>query len=175
MKPRELLKMLEGGDRRSTGRSEEAAAEVLANPPLFKELIRGMQSSDPLIRMRSADAAEKVTVHNPILLEPHKKVILNKVARIPQQEIRWHVAQFISRIQWNTKERQAILTLLDEYLQDKSSIVRTFSMQAMADIASQDAKLRKSITKKLEHLTESGTPAMKSRGKKLLLRFQKQK
>ena len=171
MKPRELLKMLEGGNRRSIGRSEEAAGEVLANPPLFKELIRGMQSTDPLIRMRAADAAEKVTVHNPALLQPHKKVILGTIARIPQQEIRWHVAQFIPRIEWNSAERKVILALLDEYLLDKSSIVRTFSMQALADIALRDSRLRKSITKRLEQLTETGTPAMKSRGKKLLVKL----
>lgn len=168
MKGQQLLKMLEGGTLRSTGRSEEAAAEVLANPLLFKHLIRGMHSADPVLRMRASDAAEKVTRHNPILLAPHKKKLLTSIARINQQEVRWHTAQMISRAEWNTKERAALITILEEYLRDRSSIVRTSAMQALADLAMQDKKLRGGIVKKLKELTATGSPAMKARGKRLL-------
>ncbi|MEX2116628.1 MAG: hypothetical protein WEB37_07065 [Bacteroidota bacterium] len=168
MKGQQLLKMLEGGTLRSIGRSEEAAGEVLANPLLFKHLVRGMQSADPILRMRAADAAEKVTRHNPILLAPHKKRILTTIARINQQEVRWHAAQMMSRIEWNSKERSALITLLEEYLRDRSSIVRTSAMQTLADLASQDKKLRGGIVKTLKELTATGTPAMKARGKRLL-------
>ena len=160
--------MLSGGDRRSIGKSEEEAGEVLANPPLFKELIQGMTSNDPLIRMRAADAAEKVTLHNPGLLEPFRKKIISTIAQIDQQEVRWHVAQMVSRISWNATERKKIISILDEYLLDKSSIVRTFAMQAMADIALVDSRLRPSVIRKIEKLAASGTPAMKARGRKLL-------
>jgi HEAT repeat protein len=160
--------MLEGGTLRSIGRSEEAAAEVLANPLLFKHLIRGMQSADPVLRMRASDAAEKVTRHNPILLAPHKKKLLTSIARINQQEVRWHTAQMISRAEWNAKERAALINILEEYLRDRSSIVRTSAMQALADLAVQDKKLKGGIVKKLKELTATGSPAMKARGKKLL-------
>ena len=168
MKGAQLLKMLEGGTLRSIGRSEEVAAEVLANPLLFKYLIRGMQSPDPILRMRSADAAEKITKHNPILLAPHKKKILASIARINQQEVRWHSAQMMSRIEWNAKERGVLIALLEEYLRDRSSIVRISAMQALADLALKDKKLKSGVVKKLKELTGTGTPAMKARGKKLL-------
>jgi len=160
--------MLEGDTLGSIGRSEEAAAEVLANPLLFKHLIRGMQSTDPILRMRASDAAEKVTRHNPILLAPHRRKILTSIARINQQEVRWHTAQMMLRVEWNSKERAALITILEEYLRDRSSIVRTSAMQALADLAMQDRKLRGGIVKKLKELTATGTPAMKARGKKLL-------
>ena len=168
-----LLKRLQGGDRRSIGASLEVAADVLANPLLFPALFRGMLSDDPLIRMRAADAVEKVTVHNPRLLQSQKKLLLGKVALINQQEVRWHAAQLFSRVDWTHAERMKILALLQDYLADKSSIVRTFAMQALADIAERDNKLRPSILKQLRQLTETGTPAMKARGKKLLARFTK--
>ncbi|MEK7785160.1 MAG: hypothetical protein AAB658_07015, partial [Chloroflexota bacterium] len=57
-----ILKKLEGGDLRSIGRSEEVAADVLADPALFGELFDGMLDDNPLIRMRAADAVEKITV-----------------------------------------------------------------------------------------------------------------
>jgi len=163
-----LLKRLSGGDRRSIGNSIEVAADVLANPKLFPDLFGGMLEDDPIIRMRSADAVEKVTVHNPILLKPLRKTLLTKVALIDQQEIRWHCAQLFSRVDWTRPERTRIVAILQDYLKDKSSIVRTFAMAALGDIAMKDAKLRKPIVKQLTELTETGTPAMKARGKKLL-------
>ena len=170
MKQNALLAMLAGGDRRSIGRSVEVAAEVLANPLLFKAIVRGMSSDDPIIRMRAADAAEKITLHNPGLLQAHRKTLL-RIARSDQQEVRWHMAQLFSRVTWTRSERKTILSILQDYLKDKSSIVRTFAMQALADQAEQDRTLRTSIVKQIRMLVDSGTPAMKSRGKKLLERL----
>jgi hypothetical protein len=39
-------------------------------------------------------------------------------------------------------------------------------MQALADIAEKDTELRAPIIEKLVELTKTGSPAMKSRGKK---------
>ena len=55
------------------------------------------------------------------------------------------------------------------YLKDKSSIVKTFSMQALTDIALQDGSYVDEVQKLIAHLIAEGTPAMKSRGKKLLV------
>ena len=51
----DLLKKLEGGDRRSIGRVNEVVAEVLNDPSLFGEVFNGMLSRDPLVRMRTAE------------------------------------------------------------------------------------------------------------------------
>ena len=52
-----ILKMLEGVDRRSIGRSNEVVALVQEKPELFDVLMSGMSLPDPLVRMRCADAA----------------------------------------------------------------------------------------------------------------------
>jgi hypothetical protein len=54
------------------------------------------------------------------------------------------------------------------YLTDSSSIVKTFAIQALADIASKDLELYPWIKIHLTELTAEGIPAMKARGKKLL-------
>jgi hypothetical protein len=41
-------------------------------------------------------------------------------------------------------------------------------MQALADLAEEDPSLRTQVILMLEELTETGSPAMKSRGRKLL-------
>ena len=60
------------------------------------------------------------------------------------------------------------MDIVFDYLRDRSSIVKTFAMQALADLASQDASLRAQILPLLEELTAIGTPAMRARGRKLL-------
>ena len=166
-----ILEKLAGTDRRSTGKSREVVAEVLANPALFDAVFEGMLADDPVLRMRAADAVEKITAQHPEYLRPYKKKLIRKVARIDQQEVRWHVAQMLSRLDLSRTERRAVVDLLADYSRDKSKIVKTFSMQALADIAEQDADLRPSIVMQLQELTRTGSPAMQSRGRKLLARL----
>lgn len=167
----EILKKLSGGDRRSIGRVDEVVADVLADLTLFGELFEGLLSDDPLIRMRSADAAEKITALHPEYLQPYKNQLIEQVAHISQQEVRWHVAQMLPRLELSEAEQAQAVEILLDYLNDKSKIVKTFAMQALADLAEREAKLRPQVSKLLAELTETGSPAMKSRGRKLLNRL----
>ena len=166
-----LLKELQGGDRRSIGKSREVVNEILSNPNLFGVVFDGMSNEDPLIRMRCADAAEKITALRPGLLQPYKCKLLREVAPIDQQEVRWHVAQMISRLTLGRRERREAAEILAGYLGDDSRIVKTFAMQALADLAQRDAALRPGIIRTLRKLTQTGSPAMRSRGRKLLLKL----
>ena len=170
-KPHNLLKLLEGRDRRSIGRVNEIIDEVLANPKRFRQIFQGMLSPDPIIRMRSADAVEKITLQRPELLQPFKYALIRKVARIAQQEVQWHVAQLLPRLKLTSRERAAVVAILKEYLSSKSGVVKTFSMQALAEIAEQDISYRAELIPLLATLTRTGTPAMSSRGRKLLARL----
>ena len=164
----DILKKLEGGDRRSIGRVDEVVAEVLNDPSLFEVIFNGMFSNDPIIRMRSADAVEKITAKHPEHLQSYKNKLIQQVAKIDQQEVRWHVAQMFPRLELSKEEQAIVVEILWDYLDDKSKIVKTFSMQALADFAERDASLRFKVIKLLEELTRTGSPAMRSRGRKLL-------
>jgi hypothetical protein len=163
-----LLKKLSGGDRRSVGRSNEVVTHVLASPANFRHLVKGLAADDPLLRMRTADAIEKITSHRPELLRPHKGKLLAIAGSTTQQEIRWHAALIIPRLELTPKERAAALDILFDYLRDKSSIVKTFAMQAIWDLSSADAKLKPQIIPLIEELTQVGTAAMRARGRKIL-------
>ncbi|MBI5302426.1 MAG: hypothetical protein HY868_09830 [Chloroflexi bacterium] len=164
----DLVRLLRGTDRRSIGESNRVVAAVLKNPRAFDAVFNAMLSDDPVLRMRAADAVEKITATRPDLLRPHKRTLLTRVALIEQQEVRWHVAQLISRLILTPRERRAAIEILDTYFGDKSSIVKTFAMQALADLVTQDEKLRAPVIARLTELVRTGTPAMKSRGRKLL-------
>ncbi len=84
----EILQKLRGGDLRSIGRAEEVVQDILRSPSLFGEVFDGMLNDDPLIRMRSADALEKVSSKHPEYLKPYKTRLISEVSKIKQQEVR---------------------------------------------------------------------------------------
>ncbi len=132
----EILKKLQGGDLRSIGRANEVVGDVLDNSSLFGQLFDGMCSKDPVIRMRAADAVEKVTRSNTDLLVPFKKRLIEEVSQIEQQEVRWHVAQMFPRLDLERDELERVFQLLLEWIKgSKSNIVKVNSMQSLYDIA----------------------------------------
>ena len=163
-----ILELLKGGDRRSIGRSDQIVTMVCKNRQLFPKLIVGLWSKDPLVRMRAADAAEKVTRENPEFLAPYRKELLGLLGETKEQELRWHLAVMVPRLALKSNERQRAMSSLNSYLQDRSSIVKTFALQGLADLAHNDTNIRSTVIEILREATRSGTPAMKARGRKLL-------
>src|SRR5271155_3791226 len=121
MPRKNILAFLEGGDRRSIGHADKVAAIVKKDRKLFPELIAGLWSEDPLVRMRAADAAEKVTREKRDLLRPYKKELLGLLGEAAEQELRWHLAAMVPRLALNAGERQQATTWLQTYLEDRSS------------------------------------------------------
>ena len=160
--------MLSGGDRRSIGRANKVVALVKEQPERFTELVRCLWSNHPIIRMRAADAAEKVSAVCPDSLAPFKSELLGLLVETDQQELRWHLAQVIPRLPLNASERRRATAALRSFLSDGSSIVRTFAMQALADLAGPDARFRSEAAALIEELVRTGTRAVRARGRHLL-------
>lgn len=160
--------LLRGGDRRSIGRSNQVVTLVLRTPRRFAELIRCMCCDDPIVRMRAADAAEKASAVQPELLRPHKAELLDLLTEAEQIELRWHLAQMISRLPLTKTESLRAAQTLQHYLEDRSSLVRTFALQALADISGSDSELRPQIRQIVEQSMARGTAAMKARARRLL-------
>jgi hypothetical protein len=163
-----LVAKLHGTDRRSISRSGEVVADVLADPRQFPLLFDAMLVADPVVRMHAADAVEKITRRRPDLLKGLENRVLTEVAAIDQQEVRWHVAQLLPRLALTPPQRAPAITILRGFLDDDSRIVRTFAMQALSDLAEHDQQMRRWLRPLLAELTRPGTPAMRSRSRKLL-------
>jgi HEAT repeat protein len=170
----DVLEKLKAGDRRSIGRASEVVADVLRDHALFEGVFGGMLSDDPLVRMRAADVIEKVTAERPEYLQPYKAELIERVARIEQQEVRWHVAQMLPRLDLTGEEIARAVEILRGYLKDESKIVQTMSMQALADLAERDVSHLPKVIELLEMQTQTGSPAVKSRGHKLLIKLRAQ-
>jgi hypothetical protein len=160
--------LLLGGNRRSIGRSAEAAARAAADPARFAELMHCLWDRDPLIAMRAADAAEKVTRTHPAALEAFKAELLGLLAETQQAELRWHLAVMVPRLRLSARQRRDAAAVLRNYLLDCSSIVKTFALQGLFDLARGDKGMRPAVTEILRTAARAGTAAMRARARRLL-------
>ena len=163
-----LLDQLRGGDRRMVRGVTQVVEQVRAKPALFDQLIAGMQHDDSLIRMRCADAAEKLTVDHPEWLQPHKRVLLNTISQSEQQEVRWHVAQMLPRLRLSKREREQAMQLMSSYLEDRSRIVQVSALQAMSDFCRQDVAMKPQVVVIIHTQLAKGSPALRARCRMLL-------
>jgi hypothetical protein len=93
------------------------------------------------------------------------------MAKTQQQEVRWHVAQMFSYIDATPAERAKIEKMLFSWISSnnvKSVFVKAFCLQTISNFAKLDPPLRKRVIERLKHITQHGSPAMKSRSKKLI-------
>ena len=169
---KDILKQLRGGSFRSIGISNEVVKIVLNNPKLLEDIIDGMTDSDPLVRMRSADVAEKVGKERPEYLRPFKSRLIREISGISQQEVRWHTAQMFSYLVLTPKERAIVANILFSWVEsEKSNIVKVMSLQTLAGLARQDKSIAARVTAMLQKFAVDGSPSLKSRSKKLLKEY----
>jgi hypothetical protein len=163
-----LLDELRGGTRKTLGRSKAVAQRILADPSLLDELLEAFESNDKVLLSRAADCLEAVAAARPELVQPHKALILGWLTQFEQWEVREHTCLLISHLRLTGAERREMFDTVRGWLSDKSSIVRTFSMQTMFDLSRQDASLAEDVADVLEQALVHGTPAMKARARNLL-------
>lgn len=164
-----IIEKLQTGDMRMNKASKEVAAEVLSDLSKFDELFEAILNDDPGVRMRAADAAEMVSAKHPEVLQPHRKVLLEGLTQINQQEVQWHVAQMIPRLKLSEDEIERMLQIFFKWIDEsKSNIVKVFSMQACFDMISQNPSIKPRVKAKIEEMSVLDISSIHSRAKKLL-------
>lgn len=164
-----LRRKLAGGDRRSIGRANAVAAQAARSRVEFGELIAGLSDSDPIIRMRSADAAEKASRKNPTLLAEHRRQILSHLRKFSQQEVCWHIALMLPRLALTGAQAlRAAAALLHWARTSESKIVIVNSLQGLWQISADHAALRPQTMQLLRECMLTGSAAVKARARKLM-------
>ena len=154
----DLLSRLRGGDRRSIGRVSAVVAAARKKPALFKDLVSCLFDEDPIVRMRAADAMEKISADDPQPLQPFKTQLIRLAQQTQQQELRWHMAQMIPRLKLTARETAAVTDIFFDFLNDKSKIVVTFAMQALSDLARIKGEASIRLIRVIENLVRTGSP-----------------
>lgn len=169
LKMTSLIEKLKGKDFRSIGRSNEVVELIFKNPHLFNEAFQAISDSDALVRMRAADVVEKVSKKKPQYLQPYKKELTQKLTRISQQEVRWHVAQMLSYLILSSTERKRLAKMLFSWIAtEKSNIVKVMSLQTLSHFAKQEKTLKSQVIELAAHFLKKGSPSLKSRSRKIL-------
>ena len=156
-----------------------AVAELLVRQPLrLAALMECLWDEDPGVACRAADVLERVTGgREPGVgvsrLRPWKESLLGLRAEAEPKKLKWNLAFVVPRMELTVGEARRTARVLQAYLDDTSSIVKTAAMHGMADLTRHDASMRAEVVDLLRILSRSGTPAMRARGRILLKRFEK--
>ena len=161
-----------GRQRLSSGRVCEVVKLVQAHPKKASQLIECLWDEDPGVAMRAADALEKLTHSDPSLLCAWKAPLLGLLTEATGKKLRWNLSLMISRLELTGPECRRAAEILQSWLEDSSSIVKTCALQGLADLTRQDPSLRSAVVDLLRIHSRSGTPAMRARGRILLKRLE---
>ncbi|MGH1366245.1 MAG: hypothetical protein ACRBF0_21980 [Calditrichia bacterium] len=168
MTKNELRENLTGGDRRSVGDATLVAEAILRHPDSAKTVVSFLWEDDAILRSRAAHALKTTTLNNPLIIQPFKKELIQKMSPIEQWEVREQFCIIITKLDLEKTEYKKLIAIFQNYLSDKSSIVRTCAMQGMADLAESSESIKTMVLPILIELTETGSAAMRARGRKLL-------
>jgi len=134
----------------------------------MRQLIECLCDPDPGVANRAADVLERTSYRQPSILARWKDVILGLLHEARENKLRWNLALVIPRMQLTGSEIAHAAAVLETYLDDRSSIVKTAAMHGLAGLAQQDAAMLPETLDLLRILSRSGTPAMRARGRILL-------
>jgi hypothetical protein len=141
---------------------------LAGNPQLFDAVFRAMASDDKGLAMGSADAVEKASRKNCSFLEPHEAKLLELAGTATQQEVQWHVAQMLERVELSPiQQRTAFAALERMHIKTDSRIVKSSTLQALVRIAAGEPKLEDKVLQLLDNAAASAIPSLRARTSKL--------
>lgn len=165
---RAFERTLAGGDRRSIGGANAAAAAVRRDPSRFDELWRCLGHREPLVRMRAADALEKYSRTSPAAFEVHKGDLLARTADDGTVEVRWHLIAIVARLRLSGDEALTLCAYLEDRLRhDASRIVKVAALQAAHDVARVHAACEPLYAVMLAFAAASPWPSLRARAARL--------
>lgn len=165
----DVIGLLSEGDKRTVHNVDRVVEYALSSTQAIPNIIAAMKSSDEGLAMRAADATQKVFATQPKLVKPYTSDLFELLLACSQKEIRWHLAQIMPGLPMTDDQlRRAAAVWREDFYNSDSSIVKTFSLQAMYDISKKNPDVQALFDEMVADALDKGTPAMKSRARKLL-------
>jgi len=160
---------LSGGNPRSLGHPTEVVRFVLDNPARLDELFDCLFNNDEIVRMRAADALEKICQQNPDWVTPYIDRLLTEVAAIEQPSVQWHLAQMIGELTLSDAQQAKAVDILKHNLEYATDwIVLNYTLEVFAQFARKDDGLKPYFKQQLERHSHSRHKSVAKRASKLL-------
>ena len=166
---KQFVKLLSGGDLRSIGKSNDAVVKV-RNEDDFDELFKCLFYNDRIVRMRAADAIEKITLKYPSYLLKHKGSLMDLCCTVMDKELKRHIALLIPRLNLSEKEKEIVWQTLSGWALNtkESKMVRASSIQAVYEIAESDHFYINGFELITDKIKKEHIPSLNARIKKLI-------
>lgn len=159
--------MLAGGDRRSIGAADRVATLVHETPARFRELWECLRHPDPLVRMRAADTAEKVTRAAPGLLGAVRDDLLGWLLDDGTKEVRWHLVMLAERLPLTHEEATALLRRYETLVAtDRSRIVQAEALDAATRLARRFPDMALRVRALIDAAEHAPAPALRARARR---------
>ncbi len=112
-----FVEMLQvGGHANSLGKVNEVIVIVLNDRLLLGKLCECLSEDDAWVRMRAADAIEKVCREHPDWLLPYIDKFQEDLATSTQPSIQWHLAQIYKQVELTNRQKVYAISWLKEIL-----------------------------------------------------------
>lgn len=163
---REFVDMLSGGDLRSDGMADEAAAIVLENPEIFDDLYQGLLDPDNVIRGRTSDALEKVARIKPEIFNDRIDELITIGSEDPVPMVRWHLAMIYGHVALAEDSTDLLYSALIDRLEDASIFVRSWSIVSLCILGRLHPGLLNACMSAISALAQDSSIAIRSRVRK---------
>lgn len=159
------------------GRVPELAEWICDLPRRIPRLIELLWDDDPGVANRAADVLERIMRQPSRPLRravfEYKDALIGLLAGAERPKLRWNLALVIPRLELALPECRRVASILQGWLEDRSSIIKTVALHGMAELTRQDRDSLPAVLDMLRIAGRSGTPAMRARSRRLLKELEK--
>lgn len=110
-----------GGKSNSLGRVNEVIEAVFADKSQLDELYACLFDEDAWVRMRAADAIEKICRQHPDWLQPYIDRFSVELHASDQPSIQWHLAQIYREVSLTNEQKATAIAWLEQLLSTKET------------------------------------------------------
>jgi hypothetical protein len=134
----------------------------------FKQLLKELQDARPAVACAAVRQLQAISEQDAYALYDIRKPLLHQAMRTGELRVRWNLIIVLGRLSLKARDRAVLVDWLFERLGDASSLTRTFTMQTLVNLSSNDPPLRRRVLPVVMRFNETGTAAMRTRARKLL-------
>jgi TPR repeat protein len=165
--------LAQGGHANSLGRVNDVIEVVLHDRARLDELYSCLFDEDAWIRMRAADALEKICRQHPDWLVPYIDAFSSDLAASTQPSIQWHLAQIYREVDLTAKQKHLAITWLKHLLatKDVDWIVAANAMDTLAQFTKDGSSPVADLIPLLKIQQSHRSSAVIKRAGKLLAEF----
>lgn len=168
----EFRNLLSGEDPLTLKGVAEVITALQQDPRLVAVVFDVVFDDDDVVRMRAADALEKLCREEPTRLVPFVDRLLTDMAEPRQPSVQWHLAQMLAEVPLDEGQADRAAAIVSALLTDSDDwIVRNCSLEALAAFTRRGTISRDELLAHLDRVAGDERKSVRSRVRKLRSEF----